>query len=91
MRLCMESKVQYPHQITTHLFSSHLQVRDANTKLLSVNFDPSLVRLLREVKYFKLAELQVPEAAASIYKKVHPKPEGEGKGMGEVGAKFHLK
>ena len=45
-------------------------MRDPKTHLLSVNFDPSLVRLLREVKYFKLANLEVPEAAASIYKKV---------------------
>lgn len=47
-----------------------LLVRDPETRLLTVNFDPSLVRLLREVKYFLLAGLSVPDAALTIYKKV---------------------
>ena len=33
------------------------------TALLTVNFDPALVRLLREVKYFLLLELNVPDTA----------------------------
>ncbi len=37
--------------------------------LLSVNFDPALVRLLREVKYFLLLGLEVPPSALDIYKK----------------------
>ena len=43
--------------------------RDAETDLLVVNFDPDLVRLLREVKYFLLLKLPVPESASQIYKK----------------------
>ena len=35
--------------------------------LLKVNFDPSLVRLLREVKYFLLLGLNVPESALAIF------------------------
>ena len=44
-----------------------LLVRDGATQLLSVNFDPDLVRLLREVRYFSyLAERAVPAAAVSL-------------------------
>lgn len=38
-------------------------------QLLSVNFDPALVRLLREVKYFLLLGLEVPPSALEVYKK----------------------
>ena len=37
--------------------------------LLRVNFDPALVRLLREVKYFLLLKLEVPTSALEIYNK----------------------
>ena len=37
--------------------------------LLEVNFDPALVRLLREVRYFLLLGLEVPASALEIYKK----------------------
>ncbi|GBF97683.1 flagellar outer dynein arm heavy chain beta [Raphidocelis subcapitata] len=37
--------------------------------LLAVNFDPALVALLRETKYFLLAGVAVPAAAASIYER----------------------
>lgn len=37
-------------------------------KLLAVNFDPGLVRLLREVKYFLLLNLDVPATALAIYR-----------------------
>jgi dynein heavy chain len=37
--------------------------------LLRVNFDPLLVQLLREVKYFLLLGLQVPPAAMEIYQR----------------------
>ena len=40
-----------------------------NPALLQVNFDPALVRLLREVKYFLLLGLRVPDSALAIYKK----------------------
>jgi dynein heavy chain len=36
-----------------------------------VNFDPVLVRLLREVKYLCLLEIKVPETASNIYTKVN--------------------
>jgi dynein heavy chain, axonemal len=38
---------------------------------LKVNFDPVLVRLLREVKYLSLLDIGVPERASNIYKKVN--------------------
>lgn len=37
--------------------------------LLRVNFDPALIRLLREVKYFNLLGLSVPDNAAEIFSK----------------------
>jgi dynein heavy chain len=43
--------------------------RDQDTGLLAVNFDPDLVALLREVKYFLLLNLPVPESAQQIFKK----------------------
>ena len=39
-------------------------------RLLTVNFDPALVRLLREVKYFQLEGLEVPHSARAIFGKV---------------------
>lgn len=36
-----------------------------------VNFDPVLVRLLREVKYLQLIDIPVPERANAIYSKVN--------------------
>jgi len=38
--------------------------------ILSVNFDPVLVRLLREVKYLLLLDIEVPERAQKLYEKV---------------------
>jgi len=37
--------------------------------LLKVNFDPILVRLLREVKYLKQLDRGVPETATKLYEK----------------------
>ena len=37
--------------------------------MLETNFDPSLVRMLREVKYFLLLGLEVPPSALQIYMK----------------------
>ena len=37
--------------------------RGKGLPLLRVNFDPALTKLLREVKYLKLLNLEVPEAA----------------------------
>lgn len=47
-----------------------LLIRHPEKCLLSVNFDPALVKLLREVKYFLLLGLSVPESALEIYKQV---------------------
>ena len=47
-----------------------LLVRHPQTQHLSVNFDPALVRLLREVKYFRLLDLPVPDAALEVYQQV---------------------
>ena len=42
--------------------------RNEETKLISVNFDPQLVAVLREVKYLEIrAEESVPESASAIY------------------------
>jgi len=46
-----------------------LQNDKENATLLRVNFDPALVRLLREVKYFKLLGVDVPDAAKKVYEK----------------------
>lgn len=45
--------------------------------MLRVNFDPLIVRLLREVKYLLLLGLRVPESALEIYER------------GEVGMHIH--
>ena len=47
-----------------------LLVRSPETHFLDVNFDPALVRLLREVKYFLLLGLAVPDSALHIYEQV---------------------
>ena len=47
-----------------------LLLRDPKSSLLSVNFDPQLVALLREVKYLDQregSEQQIPESAAGIF------------------------
>ena len=47
-----------------------LLLRDSKSSLLSVNFDPKLVALLREVKYLDQregAEQKIPESAAGIF------------------------
>lgn len=38
---------------------------------MRVNFDPVLVRLLREVKYLQLIDIEVPQRAADLYAKVN--------------------
>ena len=44
--------------------------RHGASSLLHVNFDPVLVKLLREVKYFLLLGLEVPSTAMDIYQLV---------------------
>jgi dynein heavy chain len=43
--------------------------RDKESRMIAVNFDPALVRLLREVKYSLLLKLEVPPNALAIYEK----------------------
>lgn len=43
----------------------------AEEGFMRVNFDPVLVRLLREVKYLQLIDIEVPERAAKLYEKVN--------------------
>lgn len=45
------------------------QAGDFSYKLLDVNFDPALVSLLREVKYFLLLGIDVPEFALELNEK----------------------
>ncbi|KAK1930304.1 Dynein beta chain [Phytophthora citrophthora] len=45
------------------------QQAGASAGLLFVNFDAALVQLLREVKYFLLLGLEIPEDALEIYKR----------------------
>ncbi|KAJ7340469.1 hypothetical protein OS493_003217 [Desmophyllum pertusum] len=48
-----------------------LIIRDANTKLIKVNFDPQLIAVLREVKYLENSQNEtlenIPESATNIY------------------------
>ena len=43
----------------------------AEEGFMRVNFDPVLVRLLREVKYLQLIDIEVPERASQLYQKVN--------------------
>lgn len=43
----------------------------AEEGLMRVNFDPTLIRLLREVKYLLLIDIEVPERASKLYDKVN--------------------
>ena len=60
----------------------HPTVGRESTLLLQVNFDPDLVRLLREVRYFSyLTEREVPSATIErppqrrrVAKRVHTRP-----------------
>ena len=45
-----------------------LLVREIESFYLKVNFDPLLVRLLREVKYFLLLGLDIPSSAMDVFK-----------------------
>ena len=52
-----------------HKLDLPLLVRDSETRYIKVNFDPALVRLLREVKYFVSLGLKVPKNARDLYDK----------------------
>jgi dynein heavy chain len=43
--------------------------RQEKSGLLKVNFDPALVRLLREVRFFLIFDIKVPEAASEMFGK----------------------
>lgn len=47
-----------------------LLIRDPTSSLISVNFDPHLVALLREVKYLEQREgtdHEIPQSAATVF------------------------
>ena len=48
--------------------AKNLLIRD-ESGLLRVNFDPKVVALLREVKYFESLQVHVPEKARNVYSK----------------------
>ena len=58
----------HPEELLAH----QQQVKEAggfSFELLDVNFDPELTCLLREVKYFLLLGLDIPQCALDLYKK----------------------
>jgi len=55
--------------VVSKLKQSLLRQEDDHHGTISVNFDPALVRLLREVGYFLKLNLDVPDTAMSIFKK----------------------
>jgi dynein heavy chain len=55
------------HALSTAKLKLPLLVQD-DSKQLSVNFDPLLTKLLREVRYFLLLGIVVPDAALEVYK-----------------------
>ncbi|CAK4109520.1 unnamed protein product [Aphanomyces euteiches] len=46
-----------------------LIVRNPHTRVLKVNFDPALEKLLREVRYLRCLGLDVPQSALQIFQK----------------------
>lgn len=44
-----------------------MPIKTFDIRFLRVNFDPLIVRLLREVKYFLLLGLRVPESALEVF------------------------
>uniref|UniRef100_A0A4W3JPZ5 Dynein axonemal heavy chain 11 n=1 Tax=Callorhinchus milii TaxID=7868 RepID=A0A4W3JPZ5_CALMI len=58
------------HKICQFNLDQPLVKRNAKNGILSVNFDPQLVAVLREVKYLQvLNQANIPEAALAIFKK----------------------
>lgn len=53
-----QAKLKYP-----------LLIRHPQTRCLRVNFDPSLEKLLREIKYLRLLNIEVPQSALQISSK----------------------
>lgn len=48
-----------------------IREEEGNTEsFINVNFDPLLVRLLREVKYLQLLDISVPDRAAKLFERV---------------------
>jgi len=51
------------------LKQSLLRTDEDQSQYIRVNFDPALVCLLREVKYFVILKISVPESASQVYQK----------------------
>ncbi len=43
--------------------------KTGNHYLLNVNFDPALLQLLKEVKYLKILDMEIPDEANEAFKK----------------------
>ena len=52
------------------LLTRDAPLKEGDDGFLNVNFDPLLVRLLREIKYLKLLGHIVPEKAEALYTNV---------------------
>lgn len=67
--------VQSVEENTEEHLNKFLLVREetelASEGFVRVNFDPVLVRLLREVKYLQLIDIDVPQRAADLFAKVN--------------------
>ena len=65
-----QHREEWAHEIdntSAEKLKQSLLRKDAASGFMSVNFDPALVCLLRETKYFLLLNLEVPESAMSIF------------------------
>jgi dynein heavy chain len=53
------------------LYREDCEVQSGSESFIRVNFDPVLTRMLREVKYLQLLDIEVPERATLLFKKVN--------------------
>ena len=67
-----QHREEWAHEIentSAEKLKQSLLRRDPQTGFVFVNFDPALVCLLRETKYFLLMRLEIPDSAAAIFDK----------------------
>ena len=53
-------------EVSTAKLKQPLLTRDDSTALIALNFDPQLVKLLREVRYFEILHKDIPGAANEL-------------------------
>lgn len=58
------------NKLDMYLLTRDAPLKEGDDGFLNVNFDPLLVRLLREIKYLKLLGHTVPEKAEALYTNV---------------------